>query len=407
MFSVPDAAPNLPAKLRQTRELFGKSEFAQLLEIARLVLGPGHLSPWDYHAYRLWDDGLTWARKREFIGNNLVDWTVHHVSDVERGERMRDKVAVSKIFEDNGIPTPRTWAVYHPDREAQGAPMLRDAAELADYIRKSIPYPFFFKPVTAHLSVGAGLAQSYDASTDTLQMLEGDPVTVDEFVRGVCEYCARQERNLERPEAGYLFQDVARQHPEVSERCGPTLATFRIAVITDDRGPHVFASPWKIPAPGVAADNFYRQGNLLANVDFRTGEVRRLIRGTGAQLEVFDDNPYTQRRMTGWRVPHFEEVCEVVLRGSALFPGVRLQGWDVGIGPDGPVVIEANHGASFRLPQFASGRGLATPEFCEWVRRATAINTQRRRAWPVSWSRRESIWRLEGFWQLAQSLFSK
>jgi len=407
MYSVSDAAPNLPANLRQTRELYGKSEIAQLLEIARLVLGPGHLSPWDYHAYRLWDDRLTWAQKREFIGNNILDWTVHKISDPALSDLMRDKICVSKIFDDNRIPTPRTQAVYHPTRELEGTRVLRDADEVARFVRKDADYPFFFKPVTAHVSIGAGLASSYDSASDQLVMLEGDPVSVDEFARFVVDYCTDGERNLVRPDAGYLFQDTAVQHPEIAERCGSTFATLRVCVGIDDRGPHIFASPWKIPAPGVAADNFYRTGNLLADVDHETGEVRRVIRGTGASLEAFDENPYTGRRLTGWRLPRFDEVRDTVLRGAALFPGARLQGWDVGVGPDGPMVIEANYGASFRLPQHATGVGLATPAFREYLRRAEAINDQRRPAWPISWNRRESIWRLEGVWHLAQSLLTR
>jgi len=408
MFTGETHDADLLGKLRRARELSGKSEVRQLWEMMRLVLGPGHMSPWDYHSYRLWDDaGLSWAEKTEFIGNNIVDWTTYHVSDWERGNEMRDKVEMARIFEANGIRTPRTLAVYHPEREVPDTPVLRSAEELARFIREKIEYPFFFKPVTAHVSIGAGQASAYDRASDRLEMLEGDPMPVDEFVGAVCAYCSEQDRNLESPSAGYIFQEVARQHATVSEYCGPTPATFRVAVIVDDEGPHIYATPWKIPAPGVAADNFYRSGNLLADVDRETGTVRRVIRGTGFALEVFEENPYTGKRMAGWRVPMFEEVRETVLRGATLFQGAGLQGWDVGIGPEGPVVIEANHGASFRLPQYATGRGLATPQFREWVRRATAANPNRKRAWPISWSRRESIWRLEGFWQLAKSALGR
>jgi len=404
MFEVAGSEPKFLTELRQARNTGGKSYLAQLAEIAGLVLGPGHLSPWDYHVYRLWDDSLSWSQKREFIGNNSHGWIMHHVSAPQSGGEMRDKVAAAKISADNAIASPKLQAVYHPTRELADTPVLRNPSELGDFVRTRAAYPFFFKPVTAHVSTGAGLAVSFAPEADQLVLLGGETLGVDDFVRQVSDYCASEKRKLLVPEAGFMLQEVVVQHQEISERCGPTIATLRVCVGIDDRGPHIFSSPWKIPAPGNAADNFYRSGNLLADVDPESGEVGRVIRGIGARLEVFDHNPYTDRRLSGWRLPHFDQLRATVLRGAALFPDVRLQGWDVGIGPDGPVVIEANFGTTFRLSQHASGRGLGTSSFREYVRRATLQNAGRSRAWPISWSRPESIWRLKGLQHLVQSL---
>ena len=400
---------DLPGDLRRVSALSGKPRFVQLWEMLRLVLGPGKLSPWDYHYYRLWDDeALSWEQKREFIGNNSHGWIVNRVCDMADAQQLRDKVAAYRTLGQAGIPIPRTQAIYHPDREIEDVAALRSASEVAAFLRERMDYPFFFKPVTSLQSVGAGLARSLDRDSDQLRMQDGEAVPVEEFARRVENYCARQKAHgLVRPEAGYLFQDVAEQHPQVSALAGETLAGLRIYVMIDDRGPNIFAACWKIPAPGVAADNFYRPGALLADVNHETGEVGRIVRGLGLEREVFDSNPYTRRRLTGVHLPLFDELREVVLRGAALFPTTRYQGWDVGIGPDGPIVIEANHGSTFRLKQFASGRGLATPEFRDSLRRAEELNQPRPRLSPISWNRHESIWRLSGVWTLLRSIASR
>lgn len=44
------------------------------------------------------------------------------------------------------------------------------------------------------------------------------------------------------------------------------------------------------------------------------------------------------------------------------FAPIRYQSTDIAITDAGPVVVELNYGGGFDLPQYASGRGLLTPE---------------------------------------------
>lgn len=396
---------DLLADLRYGREQSGKSYIAQILEAVRLMAGPGHLSPWDYHRYRLWDPALSWEQKREYIGDNNHGWLVHQVSSSDQESVMRDKFAAEQILRSGGVPMPRLQALYHPDREIEGTPVLRSGDELATFLRESIEYPFFYKPVTSNMSVGAGLARSYDSATDSIQRHGDPPVEVEEFAKGIAEYCrGRSSGSHRQPASGYLLQSVATNHPEIAELCGPTLATFRIYVITDDRGARIDRLSWKIPGPDSPADNFYREGNFYADVDPETGIVRRTLRGEGRRLEIFDHNPNNGKRMAGFQVPHFKQLCETVVRGAALFPGARYQGWDAAVANDGPLIVEANYGAALVLGQLSMGRGFLTPEFRDFVRRAKALNKNRSFAWPVSWSRHESIWRLNGILPLLKSL---
>jgi len=378
--------------------------------MVRLMLGPGKLSPWDYHFFRLWDDeALSWDQKREFIGDNCHKWITHQVSNINRAESLADKVRANAALDQAGIPTPRLQAVYHPDRKIDHAPVMRSASELAAFLRRNIDYPFFFKPVTSLMSIGAGLAVAYDPDSDSLRMHDDELVPVDDFASRVESYCRTgpSSGGGRNPQSGYLFQSVLTNHPEIAALCGETVACLRVYLGVDDRGPRILATGWKIPAPDSPADNLYRPGNFYADVDRQTGEIRRALRGEGSALEVFADNPYTGTRLAGRRLPHFSQVREMVLRGATVFPEVRYQGWDVAICAGGPRVIEVNFGSSFILPQLASGRGLATAEFWEFVARARKLNGQRSAAWPVSWNRSESIWRLKGVWDVSRNLLGR
>jgi hypothetical protein len=181
-----------------------------------------------------------------------------------------------------------------------------------------------------------------------------------------------------RSQLGYMFQGVIRQHPQLVEAAGPTVASVRPFVIIGEGGPRIVAMTWKVPAPGNFSDNTLHPGNMLANVDIETGTVTRVVRGAGVALEVLEHNPATGQRLVGFRLPHFEKLKTVVLEGAALIPGIRIQGWDVALGPDGPIVVEVNNGSGYTAPQLASGRGFLTPEFERFLELAETENE----TWP-------------------------
>ena len=44
----------------------------------------------------------------------------------------------------------------------------------------------------------------------------------------------------------------------------------------------------------------------------------------------------------GFKVPFYEEACQMVKEASKVVPSVRYVGWDVAITNKGPVIIEGN-----------------------------------------------------------------
>jgi len=369
------------------------------------VLGSCKLAPWDYYGYHLYDDERhTAASKREFIGDNRCRQITVQVSDKTWWGVLEDKLLAAAVLKAHGVPNPQITAVYHPVRNYAAPAVLRSAEELIEHFRRRMSYPCFGKLVTGLKSNGASLVEAYDESSDCLCLAGRRQVGVTDFAKRVVDYCSTRGAEAFDPSAGYLFQEVVRQHPAIRERCGERLGTVRLYVGVDNSGPIIFAATWKIAAPQNIADNFWRPGNLLAALDVQTGEVQRVTRGLGIELEVLEESPYTGQRLVGFRLPYFDELRRLVLHGAMLFPKIRLQGWDVAIGPDGPVVVEINNGSSFWLCQMASGRGLLTPEFREFLREASALNQHARR----SGSRFQNtpiLWRLKGVGRFLAGLF--
>jgi len=206
---------------------------------------------------------------------------------------------------------------------------------------------------------------------------------------------------------GYVFQDVVRQHPEVVRRCGESVGCVRLIVGVEDGRPSLLAAVWKIAAPHNVADSFRRRGNLLAALDPEKGTITRTIVRAGLEERELADNPHTGERLLGWSLPHFAEAREGVLRGARLLPEVRLQGWDVAIGPEGPVVVEVNPGSAFSLAQLASGQGFWTAEFRAFLTRATRENPTRPRGLRRLTPTGHPLGRLHGLWRAARSLATR
>ena len=130
--------------------------------------------------------------------------------------------------------------------------------EIAEFLRTRARYPFFYKPILSHKSQGAGLVRSFDAASDTLRTIERDDLPVEELAREIVRFS--RFRNLDGallPTDGYLFQEVVEQHPALSELVGETLASFKVTVGIDDRGPRIWAVTWKIPASSFESGAFF------------------------------------------------------------------------------------------------------------------------------------------------------
>jgi len=340
-------------------------------------LGNNQLSPTDYYLYQLYDDSLhSKAEKRKFIGNNRYWTTTLRVCDWRWCALTDDKLVTATILKSNHIAFPDIRAVYHRQRGFPGAVALNTPDALLDYLTRSAVYPLFGKPASGFESQGVVLLQRYERESGELVLHNNVRVPVQEFVDSVEQlaYQPLPRFHRFRSQLGYLFQEVITQHPEIVEVAGPIVASVRLYVIIDDSESRIMAVTWKIPGPGSFADNFVHEGNMMAAVDIETGRVTRVVRGAGISLEETDHNPYTNQKLIGFRVPHFEKLKQVVLQGATLIPGIRIQGWDVAIGPDGPVVIEINNGSGYTAPQLTTGRGFLSPEFRRFLEQAEADN---------------------------------
>jgi hypothetical protein len=337
----------------------GKNGIAQAMEVASLLLrGPGKPNYTEYFAFQLYDDDLhTPEAKREFLSDNL-HWPIcDRCSDPHWRAITEDKWLAYALLERAGTPVPDTLAVVDRSQRTFGSThKIAGAAELAAFLDKAT-YPLFAKPNGELCSLGVFTITCFANGRVTLNC--GRQLTADELYENIFG------------DRTYLLQAVVRNHPDIARfaRHVPTVRTMNLVWPDRIETPFVL---FKIPVGDNVADNYWRAGNLIADLDPATGVLRRVVSGKGSDLKVHETHPETGDRLLGMCLPMWSELLAVNEACARAFAPVRYQSLDIALTPDGPCVIEINSGGSFFLPQIASGRGFLVPEvrrffeYCGW-----------------------------------------
>ncbi|MDE2463083.1 MAG: hypothetical protein KGO02_05150, partial [Alphaproteobacteria bacterium] len=310
-----------------------RSYLGMLAEALMLRCGAGRLSLDEYVQWKLFDNELySGADKRAFIGIKATRKVWFQANyQVSHFALANNKIASGIWFATHGIPVLPTIAIFH---EAVGRPgpfLLRNDDDLRAYLRNSEHYPLFGKPIDGYQSIGSASVERYEPERDCLLMTMGHRVSLDTFV----EYVKAHART------GYQFQLRVTPHAAVREMCGDRLATVRLLTILMDGKPQIIRACWKIPAGVHAADNFWRPGNVLAELDLASGRVLRAIRRSENDCDEITHHPDTGVRITGTVVPNWSEVTQLACDSARILDELPLVGWDIAPVDSGAILAEA------------------------------------------------------------------
>lgn len=351
---------------------------SMITEMAMLRLGAGCLSPTEYIELKLYRAGYVPKAKREFIGIAAARKIWFRANfRVDLFALANNKIASAIWFAAHGLPILPTIAIYHESVGRSGPRLLQSDSELRAFIRNEGNYPLFGKPIEGSRSLGTASLSSYVRSRDSIETTAGYLISVDDLVSFVRSHA----------KSGYQFQSRISPHPAIGEVCGDRLATVRLLTILRDGKPEIARACWKIPAGANAADNFWRPGNLLAQLEPDSGRVMRVIRMNGANHEEILYHPDTGKPLLSMSVPNWSEVVRLACDGAKLLDGLPLVGWDIAPTETGAVLVEANVTPDFHLHQLADRRGILDPSFSTFLR--NRIRDRRKYL---------RTGRLEGFW---------
>ncbi len=170
------------------------------------------------------------------------------------------------------------------------------------------------------------------------QIYKISPATIEEDP----EFLASLYQNILK--SGFLFQETVKQHPVMNQLNPSCLNTIRLDTFIDkDGNVEIISAFIRTSINNSFVDNI-SSGGCQISIDLDTGRLNKTgflrLKVYGAKL--LTEHPLTKVVFKDFKIPFFDEVKRIVIKAAELMPCLRLVGWDVGIGEDGPVLIEGN-----------------------------------------------------------------
>lgn len=238
-----------------------------------------------------------------------------------------------------------------PEDSGHGVEHVENAIRFKTLLQSSPP-EIFIKPISGAHGDGIFRATRQD---DELEFDGHRGNAVDLFT-----YLGQRSEG----QAGFIIQPQIRPHAEMLPFASTHgLPTARVITAMGATGPQVLFACLRIPVGESITDNFGNgtSRNLVAAVDLRSGVLTH-ARGSRSRdwpvMVTLDAHPDTGHRITGSRLPFWEEILETVLRGQDSLPDLKTIGWDVAVTPDGVVLVELNSNYGVYSLQVAYQRGL-------------------------------------------------
>lgn len=340
--------PDTVAAVQKAAAESGKSPLSLVADWWKNSSKRGKLTIFEYMQYQLYKSTFTPEQKQQFISERHHWDITDKVSDMRWRAATEDKWLSYQILGSLGIATPQTVAIADTSiRQYGDLPKLTSAAELEAFLTMNTDFPLFAKPNGEIGSYGAFIIKGIENGELLVNSDERIPVSQiwDEAVgTGI-----------------YLFQKIVTCHSDI-QALTSRVATIRTVNLVKDDGISTPYCLFKIPTGKNVADNFWRSGNLLANLDPETGKIVRVVSQAGLEILEHETHPETGVQLVGWQVPYWKEVLELNRKCAETFAPVRYQSLDITVTENGPLVVEINSGSSFVLPQLATGEGMLTDE---------------------------------------------
>ncbi len=353
----PPPAPVSSAIVDVAKE-HGISPIKQFREIISLYLGAPKLGANEYYAAGLFRSDLTKEQKKQFVGekrNLALNQRLSPGNIARNSDFLDNKVLYTALLGSLGFPTTTVQAVVSITHGFGKLKTLQSIETVEEFLLNEAVYPVFGKPIEGSKSVGSALFSSVDRKARTIVLGNGIETAVTDLAKEIFTEFSY----------GYVFQSVIEQHDALNAVIGSAVGTIRVVTLMQDGAPEVLYTVWKIPAPEAMSDNFWQKGSMIAELDANTGQIKQVRRGVGMNVEQIENHPVSGAALVGFAVPYWDEIIALARRCHTVTPENGVLGWDIAVGPDGPLVIECNTSPAHSLYQMATGRGVLNEEFLE------------------------------------------
>ena len=235
---------------------------------------------------------------------------------------LEDKYFFSKILEGNGFRSPQN--LYLVDPSGIYDIEFRTYIAEKEFLQKDIDG--FCKLINGY---GGGMIYQLEVVSGRL-LINKESRTFSDF------------KNL-LGHNKYLIQKRIVQHPEMNVLNPSCINTLRMLTMRTGQTIHLFQDYLR-----VGINNNYVDNGMSGNIMVGIREDGSLMdnaysSGKDAPTYAMDRHPQTNIKFSDFTIPCYSESVEVVKSLHQLYQQFFMIGWDIGITPDGPIVIEGNN----------------------------------------------------------------
>lgn len=152
---------------------------------------------------------------------------------------------------------------------------------------------------------------------------------------------------------GFVAEELIMQDEEFSQFHKQSVNTLRINTINYGSHVEVMWPCLRIGRSNNIVDNA-GAGGIFGGIDVSTGKV---IAASDEFHHTFEKHPDSGKQIVGFKIPKFEEACEMVKHLATLIPDCHFVGWDLALTNNGWIMVEANYGPLL-IYQIAIGKGI-------------------------------------------------
>ncbi|MFJ6652376.1 sugar-transfer associated ATP-grasp domain-containing protein [Microbacterium sp. NPDC091313] len=244
---------------------------------------------------------LSAAERATYMTHPVSNQISQQYDDPAFRHLFQDKVAFDRVFSDH---LHREWMVVEDDN----ADSVRAFAERHGTIVTKEPVG----------QAGTGVHRYHAADVEDW----------DDFHRGL------------RDRGELLIEQVIAQHPDLAAVCPGTVNTTRVTAFFDGETTHILAMAQKFGRGAVSDQMTF--GGFYTMLDENGHAVGP---GYDSHGHVHVTHPDSGFRIADFQLPLIDEVKAFVDRVARVVPQVQYVGWDIVVGPQGPVLVEGNWGA--------------------------------------------------------------
>lgn len=324
------------ATCRQAAPVYGRSWPSILLRVARLRLVE-RFSPKEAFLWGLADPKLPGREIADYVSRSQLYRLQAGHNPKSLAFLTEDKAFFYGYCQGVGIPVPFFYGVYHRHAGYSAAgPLLRERSDWRQFFLEELPDTFVIKPSKGVYARGLKVLERHGA---TLVDQSGERFSVDQLL---------DQLDADKGYDTWVIQQRVENHPLLAQLSATRAVQTARAVtfVTADRRPRVLFACFKVVAGDHASDNFDygNSGNLLANVDLEKGRLEKVVgkAESGIGLDPFTHHPRTGAALDGFVLPHWPALLRQAEEAALKFWPLRTIGWDIAIGPDGPVILEGN-----------------------------------------------------------------